>query len=181
MVEMVFGRYDRNRSGVLEKDEWSQFRSDPSGYDTNRDGKITREELAKGMSSRYGGDRGGDRSRGGDNDSRGSRGSESSRGGAKIVVGGEKASYRTRTAIERLPDGLPDWFARYDTDGDGQVMMYEYSTSWDRQVVADFSQFDLNKDGIVTPIECLRATEAGAVQGSPGSVASNTGWPGTAC
>jgi hypothetical protein len=46
--------------------------------------------------------------------------------------------------------------------------------------VADFRQFDLNRDGIVTVSECKRATEAGAVLGSPSAtlVASASPGPG---
>ena len=51
-------------------------------------------------------------------------------------------------------------------DQDGQVQMSEYASSWSDDVVADFAQFDLNGDGIVTPAECLEAAERGAVQGA---------------
>ncbi len=182
MIEMIFGRYDSNRNGVLEKDEWGSFRSDPSGYDTNKDGKITREEFTAAMAGRFGGrGRGGgddassDRSRwfsrrdGGEDNGEGGGGG---RPGSSAVASGRK-SYRVASATERLSafEGLPEWFARSDADGDGQVRMSEYATSWSDDVVADFSQFDLNGDGIVTPKECLNAVNAGAVQGAASSSA----------
>ena len=180
MMQMLFGRYDRNGSGVLEKDEWGSFRSDPSAYDTNHDGKITREEFTAAMASRFGG-RGG--AEGGREQSpwysrrEGEGGppkTDESPGEAPAAAANSKKSYRFRTAAERLAgyEGLPEWFARADANGDGQVKMAEYSTSWTDQVVADFAQFDLNQDGIVTPSECVKATEAGAVQGSPAPAAS---------
>jgi hypothetical protein len=180
MTQMMFGRYDRNGNGVLEKDEWGSFRSDPSGYDTNHDGKITREEFTAAMASRFGG-RGG--AEGGREQSpwysrrEGEGGppkTGESPGEAPAATASAKKSYRFPTATERLADfeGLPEWFARADANGDGQVKMAEYSTSWTDQVVADFTQFDLNKDGIVTPSECVKATEAGAVQGAPAPAAS---------
>jgi Ca2+-binding EF-hand superfamily protein len=183
MVEMIFGRYDRNGNGVLEKDEWGSFQSDPSGYDTNRDGKITREEFAAAMASRFGG-RGGEgggggwysRRDGGD-EQVGARSGGNGEKASGTASSSSKKSYRLRTAAERMAalKDLPDWFSRADEDGDGQVRMSEYSSSWSDSVVADFAQFDLNKDGIVTPAECLKATESGAVQGAGGSSSSDSG------
>ena len=43
----IFQRYDTNKSGVFEKDEWKNFRTDPTPWDYNKDGKITRDELVK--------------------------------------------------------------------------------------------------------------------------------------
>jgi hypothetical protein len=59
-------------------------------------------------------------------------------------------------AIDRLPDGLPDWFARKDVNGDGQVTMSEYSSEWSAEKAREFTRYDLNGDGIVTPQECLQ-------------------------
>ena len=56
---------------------------------------------------------------------------------------------------------------------DGQIKMAEYATSWSDDVVADFAQFDLNGDGIVTPAECLQAVDQGAVQGAGVALASS--------
>ncbi len=181
-MAQMFGRYDRNGNGVLEKDEWGGLGSDPSGYDTNRDGKITREEFAASMASRFGGRGGGGGEGEGDRSRWYSRreGEESPPGPAgdekgKPAAASGKKSSRFRTATERLAslEGLPEWFARTDADGDGQVRMSEYSTSWTDQVVADFAQFDLNNDGIVTPSECVKATESGAVQGAPAATSSD--------
>ncbi len=183
MVQMIFGRYDRNGNGVLEKDEWSSFRSDPSGYDTNHDNKITREEFAASMANRFGG-RGGEagggggwysRREGGEEIAAGSGGDgENARGTA--AASGRK-SYRLRTSVDRLAElkDLPSWFGSLDADANGQVEMAEFSSSWSDSVVADFSQFDLNNDGIVTPSECLKATEEGAVRGSASSSSSSDG------
>jgi Ca2+-binding EF-hand superfamily protein len=181
MVQMAFSRYDRNANGVLEKDEWGGLGSDPSGFDTNKDGKITRDEFAASIAARFGG-----RGRGGDGEGDRGRfftrreGEETPQGpageenDAPAAASGKK-SYRSRTAVERLAEleGLPEWFARTDANGDGQVQMSEYSTSWSDQVVADFSQFDLNQDGIVTPGECLKAVESGAVQGGASASVSD--------
>ncbi|NLX55912.1 MAG: hypothetical protein GXY58_12420 [Planctomycetaceae bacterium] len=176
MVQMAFGRHDRNGNGVLEKDEWEALGPDPSSMDTNRDGRITRDEFAAAMVTRFGG-----RGRGGEGDGRfftrreGEENPPRAEGEAAARPGAAngRKSLRMRTAAERLAEleGLPEWFARADANCDGQVQMSEYATSWSEQVVADFSQFDLNGDGIVTPGECLKAVEAGAVQGGVSAAA----------
>lgn len=80
--------------------------------------------------------------------------------------------------MERLPEGLPDWYARDDANADGQVTMAEFSSSWSEIVVADFYQFDRNRDGVITPQEAVKAKEAGVIRGTivaaPPSAASAT-------
>jgi len=56
-----------------------------------------------------------------------------------------------------LPLGLPDWFARRDLNGDGQIEMAEFAQEWTDEQAAEFAQFDLNGDGVILPDECLRA------------------------
>ena len=46
LAQGLLRRYDRNRSGVLEKEEWSRMRGDPEQSDANRDGILTEDELA---------------------------------------------------------------------------------------------------------------------------------------
>jgi Ca2+-binding EF-hand superfamily protein len=175
LLQSVYQRYDRNRNGVFEKEEWSGFRTDPSSADRNRDGKITRDEISAYLQERYlggGGSRDSRRSewfgrRDSNDENNGRDESSGSRSGSD-----ERRSYRIATATERLPDGLPDWYARSDADGDGQVMMSEYAASWNQSVADDFSQFDLNNDGIITPMECLEAVDRGAVQGMAPSSSS---------
>ena len=168
IVNMVFQRYDTNKNGVFEKSEWGGFRSDPSAADTNRDGKITRDEYTKWMEQRMSGSRWG-RSRG---DSRDRGRSSSSRSSdsrsASSTPQDDRRSYRMPSRGDRLPDDLPAWFTRQDSNADGQVTMSEYSRVWSDAVVQEFNLFDLNRDGIVTAKECQRAVEAGAVAGLAG-------------
>jgi len=166
----LLNRYDENKSGMLERDEWKEMKSEHHAADTDKDGVITLPELTvklsnfgsspstgsassssstpspigSGPSERRGyGYRDGGRY--------GERGERSEKGDPKTT----KKSYRTPTATERLPKGLPDWFARNDANADGQVMMAEYMTSLTEQLAADFAKYDLNSDGVITPEECL--------------------------
>jgi Ca2+-binding EF-hand superfamily protein len=80
-----------------------------------------------------------------------------------------RASYRARTALERLEDegltaGLPAWFIDCDENEDGQVMMHEFASDWDERTLAEFEKFDLNGDGVITAAECLAARKLGAVR-----------------
>lgn len=60
------------------------------------------------------------------------------------------------TPLERLPKGLPAWFLEKDRNEDGQIAMAEFSNQWDDAKAAEFQGFDLNKDGLITPEECLK-------------------------
>jgi hypothetical protein len=65
---------------------------------------------------------------------------------------------------ERLPEGLPEWYRSRDTNTDGQIRMSEFSASqWTEKTLSEYYQFDLNRDGVITPAECLAAVEKGAV------------------
>lgn len=66
--------------------------------------------------------------------------------------------------------GLPEWFAKYDTDGDGQIALHEWPAD---KSMEEFAKYDLNGDGFITPQEVLR------VLGPPKNVASTEGSAGT--
>ena len=134
-AQSLLRQYDKNRNGKLEKDEWSNMRGSPEKSDRNKDGVITSEELTDRLMNYSRGRAGGGRSN------------------------SSKESYRALSAIERLPDGLPDWFAELDSNEDGQVAMSEYATQWSDAKAREFELYDLNNDGIITPPECLEADE----------------------
>jgi hypothetical protein len=160
-VDAMFYRFDRNRNGVLEEDESAGMRI-AEGADGNNDGKITKDELTVRLaefSGRRSSESERERSDSGDSD-------DSDSGHSN-----HRRSYRFRRASELLPPGLPDWFASHDANGDGQVAMAEYSSSWSDSEVREFNRYDLNHDGLITPRECLGApTEPGgfaAAEGAP--------------
>ncbi|MFH1268207.1 MAG: hypothetical protein ABIK89_21010 [Planctomycetota bacterium] len=171
-AQSMFRRFDRNRSGVLEKDEWQEVRN-AEAADANHDGKITPEELANQL-AQYGRGRSGESGRGApeSNGSSGSSGTSTS----KTASSDDRKSYRFRSPTERLPEGLPDWFARNDANGDGQVAMAEYAASWSDSKVREFDRYDLNRDGLITPRECLDA-ESDKVELADAGPAAPSGGP----
>jgi hypothetical protein len=152
MAEGMFRRYDRNGSRVLEQDEWGEIRGDPKEIDRNRDGRITLDEftlrVAEYTRSRS---RGSDDERSRDDDSDESRDSDDS----ESTGGATARSYRFRSPTERLPAGLPGWYAERDKNGDGQVAMAEYSEYWSDDKAREFVRLDLDGDGVITPQEGL--------------------------
>ncbi|HUT92322.1 MAG TPA: hypothetical protein VMY37_22700 [Thermoguttaceae bacterium] len=169
-ADSMFARYDRNQNGVLDKEEWESSRF-AQGADRNNDGKVTKDELTARMAE-FSGRRSEDSDRGssqGDNsDGSGDSGSSKSNG---------RKSYRFRRAPELLPSGLPDWFARDDVNGDGQVAMVEYSSSWSESKAREFLRYDLNHDGMITPRECLDTpTTTGELAGA-GDKSAGPGGP----
>jgi Ca2+-binding EF-hand superfamily protein len=67
---------------------------------------------------------------------------------------------------ERLPQGLPEWFRAKDANGDGQVSMAEFATTWTDALVREFNSYDLNGDGMITPQEVLAKMAANGVSGN---------------
>ena len=163
MAGSIMERYDANKSGVIEKSEYKNFRSDPSAADTNKDGKITKDELAKWMTSRFSQSSG----RGGDSSSaRGGSGGRSpgaAEGGGADIVG--SGSYRFKLPQEGLPEGLPGWYVTSDKNSDGQIAMSEYTGKWDAKTLSDYYAYDINRDGVITPGEAIETTKSGYVRG----------------
>jgi hypothetical protein len=153
----LLAQYDKNKNGVLEKDEWKEMKGDVKAADKNGDGNITLEELTAWLQQfgRGGGGHGRDES--GSASGKSSGGSSSGSGASAT-----KVSLRFSTSTERLPSGLPDWFLQKDVNSDGQVAMVEYTSEWSKTKVEEFYDYDLNRDGYITPYECLGAEKAKA-------------------
>lgn len=192
-------RYDRDRDNKLSKQELASGRwsDDPMQYDRNKDGFLTATELAARYANRRiedeerrenGGGRGGFGFFGGGGDrgdsSRGGWGSRGGGGGEGWNLAqeekqpekkrfGDFKSYKSVSGEDaKSPDGLPSFFARSDQDGDGQVMMNEFSSSWNEETLQEFLKWDLNKDGVITARECLAALDGGARVGGDASTST---------
>lgn len=157
-AESLMRQYDKNKNGVLEKDEWMQMRGTWHDADTNGDGTITLDELSAKL-GQYSG-RSSSSSSSGSSSSESARNSSSGSGATPSSASRDtsaRKSYRFLTPQERLPQGLPDWFVRKDADGDGQVTMAEYSHTWSNSLAEEFARYDRNGDGVVTPEEAIKA------------------------
>jgi hypothetical protein len=66
-------------------------------------------------------------------------------------------SGRFLTPFERLSKDMPEWFREKDENRDGQVEMAEYASDWTAELVEEFNRYDLDRDGVITPSECLKA------------------------
>ncbi len=165
-------RYDSDKDGVLSEAELKAGRwsDDPLQYDRNRDGKLSKSEMAVRYANRRVQDEGqksasnNSGGRGG-NDSRGWNRSEKNpqeESPAPVDRFGDAKSYRSSVSATEKVSGLPDFFARSDANGDGQVLMSEFSSSWSAETLEEFLKWDLNKDGIILPQECINALAAGA-------------------
>ena len=149
-------QFDKNKNGVLDKEEWSKMRGNPGESDVNKDGKLTVDELTARLSSysRRSSSRGSWFSR--------SRSRESSSSSTRRKSGrDEKQSYRFLTPTERLsesmPRGLRETFLKADKNGDGQIAMDEFASFWSKSKVQEFTDLDYNNDGVITPLEYIAA------------------------
>jgi len=168
-------KFDKNGDGNLDSVEWkaNTWSKPPEDSDLNKDGKLSREELCirisksrnipiKGeiassspsASSSSGGPPSG-ASPSTSPASPPSYGGKSPKASTDKSASTTKKSYRFLTPTERLPKGMPDWFIKNDADGDGQIMMAEYSSSWTEATAAEFASYDLDGDGIITPKEAM--------------------------
>ncbi|MGI8982580.1 MAG: hypothetical protein ACR2FY_25390 [Pirellulaceae bacterium] len=152
-AEGLLKQHDRNKDGMLQRDEWKELKTEHQGADTNSDGTITLAELSTRISAYSSG--GASSSPLSSSSGGTGYGGRSYKGSGDKTASATKKSYRFLTPTERLPKGMPDWFLKNDADGDGQIMMSEYSTSWTTATAADFAKYDLDGDGIITPNECL--------------------------
>lgn len=151
-------RYDRDRDGVLTESEMRRFDGNPMDFDRNKDGKLTASELAiRYARRRQGREENENRQRyttGRRDERRNSRDEET-----PDPHDGRKS---LRLGSNRDAEGIPDWFIERDSDGDGQIMMNEYTTRWTDELVDEFFEFDVNQDGTITANEAVLAKSDGS-------------------
>ncbi len=147
-------RYDRNKDGFLTKEELSsRFSGNPMDFDRNRDGKISVSELAVRYARRREGE---EEARSKQDDRRRGRGRDEQ---AEVPdVFNERKSYRA-LAGRQTPEGVPGFFTDKDANADGQVTMAEFASEWSDELLNQFFQSDLNRDGVITADEALKGVE----------------------
>jgi Ca2+-binding EF-hand superfamily protein len=147
-AESILKQNDKDHSGSLEKNkgEWDELRN-AEAIDKDRNGVITLDEITAFYQAA--------------NNVRSPRKTPENKPVAAPVqmesprTGGRP--YRILSPMERLPEGLPDWFARNDGNGDGQISMSEFVREWTAEKAGEFARYDLNGDGIITPQEYLQS------------------------
>jgi len=162
-AEGLIKQHDSDKSGMLEKSkgEWDKLKDDQRDADANKDSVVTLEELIVKLQAYSSGSSRSSSSMSSGSSSTRSGGSSRSNWWKKESTAKEepKKSYRFLSPTERLPKGLPDWFARNDADADGQIMMSEFAAAWTESTAADFMKHDRDGDGIITPDEALQANQ----------------------
>lgn len=148
-AQKMINSNDANKDGKLQKDEMTEMFFKPK--DTNNDGAVTLDELATQLAPKGESKPEGDKTASNDRP-RGDRGGDRERESGSSDSGSRK-SERFLTAKERLPKGAPDWFVDADEDGDGQVLMAEYTDRWTESKAKEFAGRDLDGDGVITPRE----------------------------
>jgi hypothetical protein len=168
-------QHDKNGDFMLQPEERKELRGRAAEADLNKDGVITIDELVAHLSSSSpapstsaslpsslppangsGSASEVDRAKGDAEVAK--RVFTGSAGGlaSSTKEGDKRRSYRFTPASERLPTGLPGWFKSKDANGDGQVLMSEYSRSWSKSTVAEYRRYVLNDDGVITPKEAAK-------------------------
>jgi Ca2+-binding EF-hand superfamily protein len=155
-AEAAFRQMDTNGDGVLDYDEMDDgLRAERDKWDANGDGFIDLAEFKEYYKARLALFRQAAR--------RAPPAPPPAKGNGKM---GQKVAERMPDPFApELPPGLPDWFRQYDTDGDGQIGLYEWKAAG--QPIAKFLEMDLNRDGFLTPDEVLWATGASAAPKEP--------------
>lgn len=179
-AERLLRRYDKNKDGSLQPDEWAKMQGRPESADSGRDGAITLDELtnyiaAFGRSRRvspagpspgreaaaepqsHAADSQENAPQRPDSDAKqGETAKPSAEASLQPAAGSQPPRATTfHVPKSRLPAGLPDWFLRRDLDGDGQVSLAEYAPSATPADLEQFARHDGNADGYITARECL--------------------------
>jgi hypothetical protein len=142
-VEWDFSRRDGNGDKSLNTDEMPDgLRDELSRYDTNRDNLINLEEYTAYMEARA-------QQRG-----RGNQGQRPADTAEAVIIEEDLDRRPVVLRAGKLPKEL-DWFKALDTDGDGQIGLYEWRTA--KRAVEQFHDLDRNDDGFITPEEGLRS------------------------
>jgi hypothetical protein len=183
-------KYDADGDGRLQPEEWKQMDGNPAAADRDGDGLIAVEELARHIAD-YGAVRrirlmpsaaeaaerfpsllseglaaSGPAGRSGQTVARSPDGSGDDLAETPAIDAPGVASPRRFTVNpSRLPPGLPAWFLRLDSDGDGQLTQSEFAPTGSPAALQEFDTYDHNRDGIMTAKEAAagprRVPEAG--------------------
>lgn len=145
-AEGMFRRLDQNGDGLLNNDEMpEELRSERDKWDTNKDGFIDLNEFKAYFMARF--------------QQRMQENAAAAQAWAGVTTPDATAPAEQEDKkpvvyrAGKLPKDLPAWFQQLDTDGDGQVGLYEWKASG--RSMKEFEQMDRNGDGFLTVEEVL--------------------------
>jgi hypothetical protein len=140
----MFSKLDANGDGLLSPDEMpAALRNELGRWDTNHDRFISLDEYWAYYQGRLGALS--------EQVASGQLGGMPGGAGPAPLPPGKEESRATVYRAGNLPAGLPPWFYQLDTDGDGQVGLYEWKKSG--RPFEEFDRIDRNGDGFITVAE----------------------------
>jgi len=149
-AENMFRRLDTNGDGLLNYDEMPEsLRAERDKWDTNKDGFIDLNEYKayfQAVIQQRMAENGGwnpNWQGGGIPDI-----------GSTPTPGEEEVKKPVVYHAGNLPKDIPDWFKQIDSDGDGQIGLYEWKVSG--RSLDEFRKIDRNNDGFLTIDEVMR-------------------------
>src|SRR5262249_9640470 len=146
-AEGMFRRLDQNGDGLLNNDEMPEsLRIERDKWDTNKDGFIDLNEFKEFFKAAV--------------QKRMEENSFLMNGNGSTAPADPVHEEEPKPVVYRagkLPKELPSWFTQIDTDGDGQISLYEWRSAG--KSVEEFQKMDRNGDGYLTIAEVLYYTQ----------------------
>ena len=154
MADESFARHDRDRDGLLSYEEMPEaLQSEKDQWDTNHDGFIDPTEYRAYFSARILARR---------------REREQN---AETQPDDPDRPAPVAYRAGKLPKDIPPWFAQLDTDGDGQIGVYEWRKSG--RPLAEFKKYDRNGDNFITVEEVMLVVNLDKISHGGTAVAAN--------
>jgi Ca2+-binding EF-hand superfamily protein len=146
----TLARHDKDGNKILEGDELTTLGQSGRESDLNGDGKITSDELFQSSMSKANAASTGTPATPSAVQPKAVPKSTDDSPAERKIINTERKSYRFKSTKERLST----WkFALRDANGDGQVSMHEYASSWTDRTAAEFQRYDQDNDGMITAAE----------------------------
>jgi len=145
----MFRRLDANGDGLLNYDEMTDaLKTERDKWDTNKDGFIDLNEFKAYFQAQV-------QQRMGENGGwNGNWQGGMPDLGPNPTPEEEEVKKPVVYHAGNLPKDIPDWFKQIDSDGDGQIGLYEWKSSG--RSLDEFRKIDRNNDGFLTIDEVMR-------------------------
>ena len=170
-IDERFRRLDKDGDGYLSYDEMTEnLKAEKDKWDTNKDGKIDLAEWREYIQALIAQRRRSASERTGSGRPGGTKGPTKGPGpraparartdeGKEILQVLKARAEQNKKGTDPLPakpeSHLPQQFRQYDTNGDGQIALYEWKDKGGK--VEEFLKLDLNGDGFITLDELMQA------------------------